>query len=220
MMLLPTVDRGRVRREPLLESWPKTCELIGGDYDKVRRRDSGVAQRPARSPAPARPARRRGRLYRFVRDQIETGRYIGVRGRRGRRARQAPLRAQGGPRREGAPAAGDARGGEDRLPPGLGRGPRPRQRSTSPSPTRTGSTPCWCSVELDGQRVFLDPTDRALGFGRLRAGHEGTPALLYDPKKPEGIVLPATPYDQNLQRAELDLALDARGGSPAPAPCG
>ena len=66
-------------------------------------------------------------------------------------------------------------------------------------------------VELDGQKVYLDPTDRALGFGRLRAGHEGTPALIYDPKKPEQIVLPATPFDQNLRRAELDLALDDKG---------
>ncbi|HYO14860.1 MAG TPA: DUF3858 domain-containing protein, partial [Thermoanaerobaculia bacterium] len=66
-------------------------------------------------------------------------------------------------------------------------------------------------VELDGQKIFLDPSDRSLGFGQLQPGYEGTPALLHDPKKPEGIVLPETPFDRNLRRAEIDLALDGEG---------
>ena len=66
-------------------------------------------------------------------------------------------------------------------------------------------------VELDARPVFLDPNDRTLAFGHLRAGHEGTPAILFDPKKPETLTLPETPYDQNLQRAEIDLTLDAQG---------
>lgn len=40
------------------------------------------------------------------------------------------------------------------------------------------------AAEIDGQRVFLDPSDRALGFGQLQASYEGTPAVLYDRKKP------------------------------------
>ena len=66
-------------------------------------------------------------------------------------------------------------------------------------------------LQLDGKPVYLDPSDRALGFGRLRAGYEGTPALIPDAKKPEGVVLPETPFDQNLRRAEIDLTLDAKG---------
>jgi hypothetical protein len=66
-------------------------------------------------------------------------------------------------------------------------------------------------ADLDGQKVFLDPTDRSLGFGFLKPGYEGTPALLHDAKKPEGVVLPETPSDQNVRRAEIDLALDASG---------
>jgi hypothetical protein len=66
-------------------------------------------------------------------------------------------------------------------------------------------------VELDGQRVFLDPTDSSLGFGQLRAGYEGSWGLIYDKKKPQEIVLPETPFDQNLRRAEVDLVLDEKG---------
>ncbi|MCP4574153.1 MAG: hypothetical protein GY838_17465, partial [bacterium] len=66
-------------------------------------------------------------------------------------------------------------------------------------------------VELDGERIFLDPSDRRLAFGRLAPGNEGTPALVVDRKKPEVITLPTTPFDQNHRRATLDLALAEDG---------
>ncbi len=66
-------------------------------------------------------------------------------------------------------------------------------------------------VELDGERIFLDPGDRGLAFGRLAPGNEGTPALVFDRKQPEVITLPTTPFDQNHRRATLDLALDEDG---------
>ncbi len=65
-------------------------------------------------------------------------------------------------------------------------------------------------LDLDGERLFLDPADRSLGFGRLAPHHQGTPALLLG-KKPEVISLPRSPFDQNRRRAEIDLALDAEG---------
>ena len=77
-------------------------------------------------------------------------------------------------------------------------------------------SPAWFDtllvrVELDGQPVYLDPTDRSLGFGRLRGGHEGTAAVLCDARKPETIVLPETPFYKSLRRAEIDLTLSADG---------
>jgi Domain of Unknown Function with PDB structure (DUF3857)/Transglutaminase-like superfamily len=76
--------------------------------------------------------------------------------------------------------------------------------------------PAWfdrvlVAADIDGGRVFLDANDRALAFGHLDPGYEGTNALLYDPKKPEMIVLPESRSGDNLQHARLDLALDAGG---------
>jgi hypothetical protein len=76
--------------------------------------------------------------------------------------------------------------------------------------------PAWfdrvlVAADIDGSRVFLDPSDRALAFGHLDPGYEGTNALLYDHKKPEMIVLPESRVGDNLQHAKLDLALDADG---------
>ncbi|HBL25985.1 MAG TPA: hypothetical protein DD490_04030, partial [Acidobacteria bacterium] len=67
------------------------------------------------------------------------------------------------------------------------------------------------AAEIDGRRVFLDPSDRSLAFGQLQYDYEGTPAVLVDKKKPETVVLPETPFDQNARRAVVDLTLDAEG---------
>jgi hypothetical protein len=78
------------------------------------------------------------------------------------------------------------------------------------------ANPAWfdrvlVAADLDGGRVFLDPADRALAFGHLDPGYEGTSALLYDRAKPEIVALPESPFSDNLHQARLDLALDADG---------
>src|SRR6185436_6652798 len=78
------------------------------------------------------------------------------------------------------------------------------------------ANPAWFDrvlvlAEIDGRRVFLDPSDRSLGFGQLQYGYEGTLAVIHDAKKPEPIVLPETPFDQNGRRAVVDLTLDETG---------
>jgi hypothetical protein len=78
------------------------------------------------------------------------------------------------------------------------------------------ANPAWFDrilvvAEIDGQRVFLDPSDPSLGFGQLQYAYEGTPAVIHDRKKPETIVLPETPFDQNGRRAVVDLMLDEAG---------
>jgi hypothetical protein len=66
-------------------------------------------------------------------------------------------------------------------------------------------------LELRGETVFLDPSDRRRGFGQLEAGYDGTKALVFSTKKPKVITLPAIPAEASLRRAELDLELDAEG---------
>ena len=210
MLLLPTAIAFGVEHQPLLESWPKTCELIGETYDEVRHRDGGVAK-AAREKAGAGPPRQQAEaLYRFVRDEIENGPYIGVAAdseaslgkvlsqRQGSRAEKALLlQAMLKAVKIDSRLVWAAERGRGTIDPSL---PNPHWFDT-----------VLVLLELGGERTFLDPTDRALGFGQLRAGYEKTTALIYDPKKPETIVLPEIPFDHNLKRAEVDLALDDKG---------
>jgi hypothetical protein len=65
------------------------------------------------------------------------------------------------------------------------------------------------AIRIDGQVFFLDPSDPSLGFGELRPGYEGAAALSLD--SGQKFTLPEPTYDQNLRRAEIDLALDDKG---------
>ena len=37
------------------------------------------------------------------------------------------------------------------------------------------------TLRIEGEDVFLDPSMRRLGFGHIRPGYEGTPALIVSP---------------------------------------
>lgn len=210
MLLLPSAYNDAYTRQLLFESWPATCELIGSSYDEVLRRDSGVTQKARSLAASGTPRERVEALYRFVRDEIRADPYIGVAvnpedslgkilsKKEGSRADRALLlHAMLKAVKVGSRLVWVRDRADGTVDPQL-------------------PNPAWFDnvlvmVELDGQRVFLDPTDSSLGFGQLRSGYEGSLGLIYDKKKPEEIVLPETPFDQNVRRAEVDLALDEKG---------
>ncbi len=64
---------------------------------------------------------------------------------------------------------------------------------------------------IEGRTLLLDPSDKRLAFGRTRPGYEDMPAIVHDPKRPETITIPATPYDRNVRRAEVALTIDDDG---------
>ena len=66
-------------------------------------------------------------------------------------------------------------------------------------------------VESDGKRAVLDPSDRALAFGQIRPGYEGTLALVPNPTSQQHVRLPEASFEQNGRRAEIDLLLDEQG---------
>ncbi len=66
-------------------------------------------------------------------------------------------------------------------------------------------------LDLDGEVLYLDPSDRSLAFGRLAPGLEGTRAIVHDRKMPVEVTLPERPFDDNLRRAEIALVLDEEG---------
>lgn len=211
MMLLPTAYSDAAVHQPLLESWESICKIVDEVYQKALRKD-GDAVKTARSIAGAgKDARQKAEaVYRFVRDEVATEGYAGIwlgegstvgktlADRRGDSAEKALLlqKMLEAVQIEARPVwAADRWRGQ--IDPEL-------------------ANPAWfdrvlVAAEIGGQRVFLDPSDRALGFGQLRYDYEGTPAVIHDRKKPETVVLPETPFDQNARRAVIDLTLGEDG---------
>jgi hypothetical protein len=212
MVVLPAIFDDPLVREKLLDSWQSISEMTFEIYDQAQRKDGGVGKKAreiaggvqggAREKAQA--------LYRFVRDEIATKDQEGIFLAEGASVGKT-LSEKSGDYADKALLlqsllkeakissrllwAADRRRGQ--VDPGL-------------------TNPLWfdrvlVAADLDGQRVFLDPADRDLGFGQLQPWYEATPALIPDKKKPEGIVLPETPFDQSARKAVLDLSLDAAG---------
>jgi hypothetical protein len=210
ILMLPTAVNNDGFETKLLESWPSVCDRLDELYDQGRRKD-GAAVKKARELATAPGAREKAEaLYRFVRDGIETIEEPGIlpaedtsldktlTQRRGDYVDkalllQAMLRAV----KLDARLVWAAHRWNGLID----------IRVANPAIFDT----MLVAVDVDGKRHFLDPSDRALGFGHLRYGYEGMPALLFDKKKPEPIVLPEAPFEQNGRRALLDLSLDADG---------
>jgi transglutaminase-like putative cysteine protease len=212
MMLLPVAFRVDAVTTPILKTWEDVAEIAGERY--------GLAQRdPDDSIAKAREIIKRAgggarqqaeALYRFVRDEIATADGKEVWPDKGSAVEDVFSDAKGTcvekalllqTMLEAARIASRLVWSADRWHGQI---------------DLTLANPAWfdrvlVAAEIDGQRVFLDPSDRALGFGQISYAYEGTAAVLYDRKKPEPIVLPETPFDQNGRRAVIDLTLDEAG---------
>ena len=211
MLLLPAARNAGAVHRPLFESWKSSCELVGRDvYDPIRQRDAGVARRAREIATAGTPGDKARAIYRFVRDQIENDPISGViadpdvplekilAAHKADRAQKALL----------LEAMLHAVGVDSKL---VWAADRDLVTIDPQLPSPAWFDTLLVRVEVEGQPVYLDPTDRALGFGRLRAGHEGTAAVVYDTRKPETVVLPETPFYKSLRRAEIDLTLGADG---------
>lgn len=169
----------------LLRSWPSVCEIASYNYEEMRKR-RGDAKRKARelTAGVAAPRAKAEALYRFVRDEIQHDGFVGVFAGSDKNSIDRVLSERRGSSAEQALVLEemlDAAGLEPRLVWAANR----LEGRIDPE----AANPWWFErvlvmVELDGQRVFLDPTDRDLGFGRLAPGFEGMPALLYHRSKP------------------------------------
>lgn len=212
MMLLPAVYGDEYQRMPLLESWASACKLIDEiQYDRARRKDGGVDRKAREIAGTAGGDRQKAEaLYRFVRDEIATEDLEGVLLDEGSSVERT-LSSRSGDYAEKAmllQALLKAVRIESRL---VWAAHRWRGRIDTGVANPGWFDRAFVMAEIGGGRVFLDPSDRALGFGQIQAGYEGTPALIYDKKKPEPIVLPESTFDQNGRRAVIDLALDETG---------
>ncbi len=210
-MLVPAGIIDGYRTVDLFKDWPSTCNLYSDDYEKALRK-GGEAERKAKALAASAtsPRAKAETVYRFVRDEIETDPQIGIQVAKGSTVDKV-LAAKRGDYVDKAILLQKMLGT-------VGINARPVWVAE-----RDGGTvdmelpnPWWFDraivmAEIDGARVFLDPSDQSLGFGRLAPGLEGTPALVYDRKKPEVITLPDTTFEQHARLAKVQLDLDAEG---------
>lgn len=215
MMIVPAAYQDRNVYEKLMDSWPSVCEMVEESYGKARRKDDDVARKARAIADKAGPGARQKAeaLYRFVRDEIETVDQPGIFLAEGSFVEKTLIQKRGDPAEKALLLQSllnavklDAKvvWAADRM----------RGQIDPQVPNPLWFDTVLVAIDLDGihpERVYLDPTDRALAFGRLQYGYEGTPALIHDPKKPEGVVLPEAPHDQNARRAVVDLDLDAEG---------
>ncbi len=210
ILMLPTAINNDGYEVKLLESWPTLCNRLDELYDSARRKD-GSAVKKARELASAPGAREKAEaIYRFVRDGIETVEEPGIFPAEGTSLDKTLTQKRGDYVDKALLLQAMLRAAklDARLVWAAHRwNGLVDIRVANPAIFDT----MLVAVDLDGKRHFLDPSDRALGFGHLRFGYEGMPALLFDKKKPETIVLPEAPFEQNGRRAVLDLSLDADG---------
>jgi hypothetical protein len=208
-ILIPTGVEGGT---DLFKSWPSTCGFFAKDYEKALRKSGDAARKAKEIVAQAgdKPADKARALYRFVRDEIEnddagwivladkaTADSI-LATRRGDSTEkaillQAMLKAV---QIDAQPVwVADRSGGAIDL---------------------QLASPFWfdraiVAAQIDGQRVYLDPADDSLAFGHLEPGLEGTPALLFDGKKPETVTLPVSPFTDHTRQAKMELEIDPDG---------
>ncbi|HVR06451.1 MAG TPA: hypothetical protein VMW75_00260, partial [Thermoanaerobaculia bacterium] len=215
-MMVPIAYTTNNVAQKLFESWPATCELFDAEYDQARRKDGGAARQAlaiagrVAATGPQAQRRKAAAIYDFVRDEIAT-----------HEANHVWL-----PRFSTAGAVLDQRRGEPAEKAVLlqvmlaalhvdSRLVWAGDRENGTIDTKIAN-PAWfdrvlVAAQIDGQRVFLDPSHRALAFGHIEPGYEGTDALLFDGKQPELIVLPEAPFSDNVRRARLELTLDPDG---------
>lgn len=213
MMLLPaSYTAGPYQSQAFLETWNSLAWWVSRVYGDVLNRDSGVAQQ-ARKVATSGTSRQKAEaLYRFVRDEIETDSGTGLfvdseaslrkllAARRASPAEKALL-LHAMLKAVQVPSvlvwAGDRNRGD--------------VDSNLANPNWFDTVLVLPKVAESPSGLYLDSSDRALGFGQLRAGYEGTWALVAGAGQVQGVILPETPFHENLRRAEIDLALDEKG---------
>jgi hypothetical protein len=210
-LLIPVVVKNPVKPKRLLETWATVCDLYGDGYEKALRKSSNAGRKAQEVAGSATGPRAKAEaLYRFVRDQIETEYLPGVdlqedatadsvlAARRGDSAGkalllQAMLQATG--------VSGRAVWASD----------RDDGKFDASFPNPRWFDRVIVAVDLDGKRVFLDPSDRSLAFGHLAPAVEGMPALIYDRTAPESVTLPETPYTESVRKAKVDLEVGPEG---------
>jgi Domain of Unknown Function with PDB structure (DUF3857) len=211
-LVVPTaiVDGGT--RFLLFEDWKSACDIADYSYREVRRRDGRTRDRGREiaKAAGKEPGARARALFAFVRDQIALVDLPGVTPKVGDSLDDMVSEQR-------ADHAGKGLVLEAMLD-AAGLGPElvwAADRHYGRIDTSVAN-PGWFEavlvrIELDGQEVFLDPSDPGNGFGYLRPELEGMQAVVYSRKKPRVIRLPVRSPQANTREVTVALAVDEAG---------
>lgn len=210
MMMIPVAYNNGVEYVKLLEDWTSVCKLVDDVYAKARRKDGDAAKKAREVAAASGPRQQAEAVYRFVRDEVETVYEAGVFLSEGSTVDRTLTRRRGDYAEKALLL--QAMLNELKMKPRLVWAANRWGGQIDPKVANPAVFDrLFVAVDLDGKRYYLDPSDRALAFGRLRSGYEGMPALIFDTRKPEMVVLSETPFDQNGRRAVIDLGLEPGG---------
>lgn len=206
ILVLPAQDLST--SQSLLSDWLSTLRLFGRVYGGILEHGLGLSG-SARDIAGQGDDRKKAEaLYRYVRDQIQTRPGYGVlidpdtklkkvfKDRAGTGIEKALLLNQ---LLKEVDIKADLIWAADRA--------RGTVDPAAPNPNWYDTT--LVALKVGDEPSFLDPSDPDLAFGQLRPGYEGTEGMVV--RTGQRFPLPATPFDQNLRRAEIDLTLDDKG---------
>jgi hypothetical protein len=194
--------------QTLLADWTSTTRLFGLTYDAVLQHGLGVG-RPAREAAGKGDDRQKAEaLYRYVRDQIQTQPGSGIGVDPDTRLRKI-LNDRAGTGAEKAVLLHAMLKEVDIKSDLVWAANRNRGTLDPKAPNPNWFDALLVTVKVGDAPSFLDPSSSDLAFGQLRPGYEGSGALVV--RTAQRFVLPEAPFDQNLRRAEIDLALDDKG---------
>jgi transglutaminase-like putative cysteine protease len=205
-MLLLTEFNPRGVTVPLFQNWRTTCELYQSLYKDRLRKDREAKKKAKALAGSGSKVEQATRIYRFVADEIRALVFSDPKagadavlkeGRGDAEAQAILLKAM----LEGVKIPADL------IWTGFRRHGRIDLNVANPGWFRHSLV----RIQIDGQAIFLDPYTPDLGFGKLSSQVEGMPAVVFDPKSPETLVLPSSPYADNQRRARLELAVDEAG---------
>jgi len=192
----------------LLSDWISVLNLMRQVQDIVVQHGLGV-EGPARDIAgKGTPRQKAEALYKYVRDEIRTEGLPGVLIDPETRLRKV-FGDRGGTLAEKALLLGEMLKAADIGYDVIWAADRDRGTVDFKVPNPNWFDTVLVAIRIDGQVLFLDPSDPTLGFGELRPGYEGATAMSL--RSGQRFTLPEPTYDQNLRRAEVDLTLDAQG---------
>lgn len=209
-MMIPKEIATGTARVPLLDSWKGACGFYLDGYKDFRGK-SRAARKQALTLTAKQPSTREkiAAVYAFVRDEIRTIEGIGLAPREGARADKVLADRTGEPIEQALLLQEmlDAIKVDAEI---VWVADRTTGRAVLEVPNPWWFDTAIVRVLIDGEPIFLDPSDRGLGFGAIPPIYEGTKAIVVG-KKPEEIELPTSPAERNLRRAQVDLALDDEG---------
>lgn len=196
------------QKRSYFDSWKTVCEDLQAWYAEFLKKDRKTRAQAKKMAGKGSTRERSAALYAFVRDEIRTDPGWGVfvessadkvlEGRIGHEAEKALVLMT---MLEALKIESKMVWAKDRE--------EGRPELTLANPWLFDSA--LVRLELDGETVYLDPSDRRLAFGHLPPYLEGTRAIVHDRKKPEEITLPERPFEENLRHAEIAYVLDEEG---------